>query len=204
MGQHRTSIHDNIFDNLQYPSCYGCGFALIELGSGYNATTPPPDPEVLSDVSISNNSFIALGILASTQKLQVSVLLEIGAVPPNVSTQQAHNISFQNNLAATQNNGIYSTGGGTNNCASLARPNTPLNIWNNCFVGTSPFTGNVLVGYPSLTTNWPDGNLFSPNWNTVGFADLANGIYYLPQTSPYVGKGANVDLVNQSTFGVKQ
>lgn len=73
-------------------------------------------------------------------------------------------------------------------------------------LGSSPFLGNVLItdGYLKGVGTWPNGNLFTPTVTSIGFDDYPNGVYLLPQTSPYFGKGANVDLVNLATFGVRQ
>lgn len=206
LGQHRTSIHNNVFDNLQYPTCYSCTFDLIELGSGYNATNPPPDGGVLSDITIDRNTFLAVGQLPGPPGTlhQQHALFQLGGIPPNVATPQVSNISFQNNVASSQDNGMVSTGGGTNNCATFAKPSTPINLWQSCYVGTSPFAGNVLIAYPSPIINWPEGNLFTPNITTVGFYDYDNGVYAVPQNSPYLGKGAYLDLVTLATWGVRE
>src|SRR4029077_14112352 len=49
--EHGISIHDNVFDQLQYPTCYQCGRWLVQLSSD------PGAPSVLHDVSIMNNTF---------------------------------------------------------------------------------------------------------------------------------------------------
>jgi len=209
-GQHRTSIHDNIAENLQYPTCYECGVMLFELGSGYNAEYPPQASAVLSDLSISNLTIIATGTAE-----RPSALLNIGSVPPNVGIPQATNISFRNSIVATQFSGMYTTGGGTNNCMYFAaRPATPKTEWEACFAGNSPFTGNVLVGYPGEATDWPKGNFLAQNWETVQFIDYKDGFggdYHLSANSQYKnpdadGKdpGADIDKVNEMIKGVRQ
>lgn len=207
-GQHRTSIHDNVADNLQYPTCYQCGRMLFELGSGYNADNPPQATAVISDVSISNLTLIAAGLGVG------SALLNIGAVPPGVLIPQASNISFRNSIVATQQFGMYSTGGGTNNCTYFAeKPATPRTEWEACFAGKSEFTGNVLVAYPGQVTDWPMANSFAQDWETVQFADFADGLggdYHLSASSPYKNPdpslkdpGADIDRVNEMTTGVR-
>src|SRR5262249_49646586 len=155
----------------------------------------PPDGSVLSDVNFNNNTIVS----AQPAGAHVNGLMSVFGVPPNVATPQINNLSFQNNIAPTLANGIFSSGGGTNNCAAIARPNTPVNMWNGCFTGASPFSGNVLMGSMPATV-WPAGNSLVPDWPSVGFDDFLDGVYALPQASPYFGKGANVDLVNMATF----
>lgn len=205
MGQHRTSIHDNVADNLQYgAACYGCGYMLMQLGSSYAAGNPPPDGGVMNDISIDHNTILASGENPSSNKWQARALISIIGVPPSVDTPQASNISFQDNIASSMSAGLYSAGGGADNCATVAKPQTPVNIWTGCFTGTSPFAGNVLIAYPSPVTNWPSGNLFAPSMTTVGFYDYDNRVYAVPQNSPYLGKGAHLDVVTQAVFGVRE
>lgn len=200
-GEHRISLHDTVFDDLQYPGCYSCGQFLVQLGSDYDPANPPDDGDVLSDVSIRNNTIIAV----STPPSGVSGLLMMSGIPPEVETVQVANVAFVDNLASTLGAGAYFTGGGSKNCATgfYAKPVNAKTMWKSCYIGDSPFTGNVLVSYPKLTTDWPEGNLFSPNWLSVGFDSLSDGVYSLQRDSAYVGKGANIDAVNLATFGVR-
>jgi hypothetical protein len=199
-GQHFLSVHDNVADGLQYPTCYGCNAILIQLGSDYKADNPPPDDSVLSDVTIRNNTLIAEG----DSKPGASGLLVLGGPPPNVATVQASNIAFVNNVASTLSIGAFSPGGGTNNCSTgfYAKPNNAATIWKSCFIGDSSLTGNVLVNYPKKISDWPDGNLFAPNMLAVGFDDLAGGVYSLQQDNAYAGKGADMNAINLATLGV--
>lgn len=206
-GQHRTSIHDDVADNLQYPTCYGCGVMLNELGSGYSATNPPPTASVLSNLSISNLTLIAVGTLCCVPgQPGVAALLQMSSVPPNALVPQATNISFTNTIASTQKNGLASTGGGTNNCMNVApTPRVPKTQWPTCFIGASPFSGNVLVGYPGKTSDWPVGNQFATDFTGmfVNFNGGNGGDYHLVPNSPYQGKGADIDKVDAMTAGVK-
>ena len=202
-GQRRTSIHDNVADNLQYSDCYGCGYSLFELGSGYSATNPPPPSEVLFDVLIQNNDIIAVGDLSPANI--TSQLLNVGGPPLNaLGIPRIRNVGFLNNVAATQKSGMYSTGGETN-CMSFApTPITPARDWATCFVGKSPFTGNILVGYAKPQTDWPAGNQFSPDFTSlfVNYNGGLGGDYHLIPGTTYTG-GANIDLVSQYTAGVR-
>ena len=210
MGQHRTSIHDIVADNLQYATCNMCGSAINELGSGYDSTNPPPPASVLSDLLIDHITLINVGNLAGRPPNgSVSVLLNMGSIPPNnpTHTPLASNISFQNSIVPTMTNGFSSTGGGTGNCMNTSpKPATPSRTWPWCYIGNSPFTANVLVGYPGKQTDWPTGNQFAADFTTmfVNFNGGKGGDYHLVPNSPYAGKGADIDKINAAIEGVRQ
>jgi hypothetical protein len=207
-GQHRTSIHDIIVDDLQYSTCYQCSSMLNELGSGYAATNPPPVDSILSSVSIQNLTIVNSGNRAGQPgATAVSALFNIGSIPPGAVVPQVTNVGFVNSIAPTMSNGFVATGGGTSNCMNVTtKPATPAKQWPGCFVGNSPFTGNVLVGWSGKPTDWPAGNSFEANFNNlfINFNGGKGGDYHLVANSPYAGHGADIDKVNQYTSGVKQ
>jgi len=209
----RYSIHDLIFDDLQYATCYGCGTNLIEISSSYSNTDPPPVGEVLSEVSLDHLTVITNQFLATQGQESAAFMLD-GPPLPNVSdTPQMTGIGVTNWIIATGTNGTYPTGGGANNCSVLKGTTQPAAELQACLAGASLFAGNVLVGYPEATSDWPLNNLFASSWSVVGFANYnggSGGDYHLLSSSPFSGTatdgtdpGANVDAVLSMTAGVQ-
>lgn len=180
---HNYSIHDVTIDDIQGAAYGGPGiFAQV------SAVTPP-----LYNVAINH----------------------VTAFPPNslmfvgndVSQPRMSNFVFTNNLVTTGPYPIWSTGGGTANCAYY---DVPLTTVNACF---SPYTfaGNAFIT-SSAAAQWPAGNWFTSSVSTVQFANFNGGIggdYALLSTSPYVtagtdGKpiGADVAAIANATSGV--
>ena len=90
-------------------------------------------------------------------------------------------------------------------------PRPPVTLsgqWNTCFVGNSSFAGNMLVmpanGNTKLLSTLPVGNATNPDFPSlfVNFNGGNGGDYHVSYNSSFVG-GANVDLVNLYTAGVK-
>jgi hypothetical protein len=57
------------------------------------------------------------------------------------------------------------------------------------------FTGNVLTG--KKASLYPPGNFFPATVDDVGFIDYSEGYYALSPSSPYLGKGANMRVIEQ-------
>jgi PKD domain len=212
-GGHNYSIHDLLFDNLEYATCYLCTSNLGQMASGYLNTNPPPVGDVMRDVLISHLTLITVPAwpLAGS-KQEAAMLLLDGPPNGNLSgTPQMSNITFENSLFGGGNAGFYPTGGGSNNCsvgqASLA------SMISACWAGDSLFSGNLVVGYTGSGV-WPAGNLFSTSWSNVDFVNYNNGVggnYQLAGGSPFKGQaldgtdpGADIDLVEQYTQNAQQ
>jgi hypothetical protein len=195
------SIHDIIYDGMQYPTCYECGFILGQIGSSDDPAYPAT--EVLHDVKFDHLTYITNGFRAGGG----SAFMNLGgptAGNANGSPQE-YNMNFTNTIANLGQGGIISPGGGANNClygkkgvaAAIAA----------CWVGASSFTSNAWVE-DAATRDFlfPAGNTVVKSWSTVGFVNFGNGDggdYHLAPSSPFYkagsdGKdlGADVDAIN--------
>lgn len=211
-GGHNYSIHDDVFDNLQYAGCYGCGQNTGQVGSDYQATNPPPAANILHDVAIDHVTLITAPTWPASGSMTATAMLNMSG-PPAVnptSTPQIANVSYINSIFASGWTGFYPTGGGVDNC-SVPGPSvkdTLADMIAGCWTGSSWFSGNVVVGYAG-TSNWPAANSLSPSWSAVDFTNYNNGSggdYHLSASSPYKGAaldgtdpGADIDLVLQYT-----
>ena len=105
---------------------------------------------------------------------------------------------------------VWSTGGGTGNCAYYDKP---LTTFTACF-SPQPFTNNAVIASPSAfpPSLWPSGNFFPTTTSAVQFVNFNNGNggnYQLMSTSPYRGSGtdgkdlgADVATIQSETAGV--
>jgi hypothetical protein len=137
--------------------------------------------------------------LAGTALLQDVVISHITAFPPSglfsigdTTGTKIPNFTFTNSLVTTGTYPVWSTGGGTANCAYY---DVPLTTFNACF---SPytFTNNGLIadpsGYPA--SSWPAGNFFPATATAVQFTNYNNGNggnYLLLPSSPYKNAGTD-------------
>lgn len=207
-GGGNWSIHDNLFTGLQYLTCYGCGMGYNEILSGYAAASPPPSSEILHDVLAVHNTFVT----AQNNSSKTLAFSFISGPPASNSsgTTQITNVSFQNSIFPSGPNGLYNAGGGTDSCAT--NHPKPIDILNSCYIGTSLWSGNTIVGYTKTQSDWPNGNSFVSNWASVGFINYGDGVtgdYHLSATSQVINSGndklnpgANIDFINQKTQGV--
>jgi hypothetical protein len=207
-GGYNYSIHDVVFDNLQYATCYGCGTDLGGISSGYSSTNPPSATDVMHDVLINHITLVTVPTwpLAGT-KIPAGLLHMDGPPATNTTdTPQMSNITYENSLFGGGNSGFYPTGGGSNNCS--VEEKTLADMITACWTGNSLFSGNLVVAYTGTKT-WPAGNLFSTSWSNVDFVnynDGTGGDYHLAAGSPFKGRaldgtdpGADIDLVLQYT-----
>ncbi len=211
-GGHNYSVHDDVFDNLQYPGCYGCGQNTGQIGSGYQAANPPPAANILHDVAIDHLTVITAPTWPAPGSKTATAMLNMSG-PPAVnptSTPQIANVSYSNSIFASGWVGFYPAGGGADNC-SVPGPSAKVTLADmiaGCWTGSSWFSGNVVVGYAG-TINWPTDNSLSPSWSAVDFTNYnhgSGGDYHLSASSPYKGAaldgtdpGADIDLVLQYT-----
>ncbi len=118
------------------------------------------------------------------------------AVVGNMLTNQPmYGIVFTNNIIVTGAHPIWSTGGGTGNCAYY---NVPLTTVTACFPAYV-FKNNALIGTPSVfpPSTWPSGNFFPAaissmefvGYNSASGGNLGN--YALLSTSPYKNKATD-------------
>jgi putative Ig domain-containing protein len=185
----RYSIHDDVFDDINATTYVGSGvFAQVSMGDG----TP-----VLQNVTMEHLTGFS-----------PSELLNVGD-DTTVNPQMA-NFSFINNIVNAGTSPVWSTGGGTVNCAYYDKPNTTFTA---CFNPYS-FTNNAVIAVPanSPSSSWPTGNFFPLNTAAVQFVNYNNGNggdYHLQASSPYKnagtdGKdlGADIDAILTATAGV--
>jgi hypothetical protein len=115
---------------------------------------------------------------------------------------------FSNSIVAAGVAPVWSTGGGSTNCAFADVPITTITA---CFSGYV-FSPNAILASPYPSTSWPAGNFFY----TTSAIDFVNynggngGDYHLLPSSPAIGAasdgtnlGANVDLVYSDVTGVE-
>jgi hypothetical protein len=190
-GTYDLSLHDMLFDAMQYRKCYVCGDFLSEIGSGYSATSPPPT--TLNNVSINHLTVVNAGFLAAAGKS--TGFMEMSGPPSGnpTNTAQIMNLSWTNSIIDAGNSGAYPDGGGASNCSVGEK--TVANKIAACWAGASSLTGNVLVtDYATQTLIFPAGNQTSPTWSQVGFLDFNagdGGNYLLAPTSPYKGSATD-------------
>ena len=184
----RYSIHDVILDDIDDVKYIGSG-QLAQV------STAPKGPQ-LNDLSI-----------AHVTAFPKHMLFDIG---DSNGTQKMQNFIFANSIVTTGRSPIWSTGGGTANCAYS---DIPITVLGNCF-SSFTFSPNALVDVPASfpPSTWPKGNLFLQNTGAVGFVNFSNGNggdYHLLPSSPCKNQGsdgkdlgADVDAVNAATAGV--
>lgn len=184
----RYSFHDLIMDDIN-PVKY--------VGSGHGAEIMTVrGTALLKYVSINHiTSFAPVGALM------------IG----NTSSTKIPSLIFSNNLITAGAYPVWSTGGGTANCAFYDEPITTFTA---CFDPYS-FSHNAVVASPSSypASRWPSDNLFPATVNAVQFVNYNGGNggdYQLLASSPYKnaatdGKdvGADVNAINTATTGVE-
>jgi len=207
LGGHHYSMHDLVFDGMQYAECYECGNFLNELCSGYLSDAPPPAAEVLHDVTLDHITIVNTGFLASSKT--ATGLMDMSGPPAGnkTATPRIDNFQFINSIGDAGTSGAYPTGGGSDNCSVGQK--TVADMVSACWTGASSFAGNLLVtDHVIATPVLPSGNFTASAWSKVGFGNFNGGDggdYHLQQSSHYHlagtdGKdlGADVDAVNSS------
>ena len=184
----RYSIHDLIMDDVDPVKYVGSGH-FAEITSALGAP-------LLQNVSINH-----------VTAFPPSGMLTIGGVAGGTKIP---NFIFTNSLVISGTYPVWSTGGGTANCAYYDKP---LTTFNACFDPYS-FATNALIATPSgfPPSVWPAGNLYPASAAAVQFVNYNNGNggdYHLLSSSPYKnagsdGKdlGADIDAILSETAGV--
>jgi hypothetical protein len=121
------------------------------------------------------------------------------------------NFGFNNSLVTAGQYPVWSTGGGSTNCAYY---DVPVKTYGACF-SNSTFVANAIIGgmtlYPS--SSWPAGNYFPSSAASVQFVNYNGGNggdYQLAVSSPYKNQGtdgkdlgADIDAVNSAIAEVQ-
>lgn len=207
LGGYNYSIHDLVFDGMQYSECYKCGNFLNELASGYSSTNPPPAAEVMHDVTIDHITMVNAGWLAGAKS--ATGFMEMSGPPKGnkSATPRIDNFEVTNSIADAGTSGAYPTGGGSDNCATKQK--TVADEISACWTGSSSLTSNVFVtDHTTSTLTFPSGNFTASAWSKVGFVNFNygdGGDYHLTSSSKYHnagsdGKdlGADIDAVNSA------
>ena len=207
LGGHNYSIHDLVFDGMQYSECYQCENFLNQLGSDYQSDGPPPAAEVMHDVTLNHITIVNAGFLATGQA--VTGFMEMSGPPAGnkTGTPRIDNFRLTNSIGDAGTYGAYPTGGGSDNCA--VREKTVADKVTACWTGGSSFTANLLVtDHAVITLVFPSGNFTTSAWSKVGFVNFNGGDggdYHLKQWSQYHdagtdGKdlGADIDSVDSA------
>jgi hypothetical protein len=103
-----------------------------------------------------------------------------------------YGLVFTNNLIATGQFPVWSSGGGRSSCAYHG---TPAQKIKRCF-NPYAFTNSALIGTPDAfpPSSWPSGNFFPASATSVDFVqydDGVNGDYTLQSKSPYKNAGTD-------------
>ncbi len=167
----RYSIHDITLDDINPKLYVGTGI-LAQVSMGIGVPT-------LQQVDFNHIT-----------GFPPSELLNVGdftASEPKIS-----NFTFNNSIVNAGAYPIWSTGGGSTNCAYYDKPITTFPACFNPYY----FTNNALIAVPanSPSSSWPVGNFFPSNTSAVGFTNYNNGIggnYQLLSTSPYKNAGTD-------------
>lgn len=181
----RYSIHDLIIDDINPVKYKGTG-------------------HVVTMISVRGTAFLKNVSVNHITAFPPSGAFSIG----NTTGTKLPNFIVTNSLITAGNYPVWSTGGGTANCAYY---NHPLTTFTDCFSPYS-FNHNALIaspsGYPPST--WPAGNFFPATISAVEFVNYSNRNYQLQPSSPYKGKGsdgkdlgADVSAINAAIAGAK-
>jgi hypothetical protein len=205
LGGHNYSIHDLVFDGMQYSECYQCGNFLSLLGSDYESDGPPPAAEIMHDVKLDHLTIVNTGFLASGKT--ATGLMNMNGPPRGnkTGTPRIDNFELMNSIADAGTSGAYPTGGGSDNCSVGEK--TVADMVTACWTGASSFTANLMVtDHTTSTLVFPSGNFTTSAWSKVGFVNFNSGDggdYHLQQSSRYHdagtdGKdlGADINWVN--------
>jgi hypothetical protein len=185
----RYSIHDIVIDDIDGVKFNGPSeFAQVSVEAG---------APLLQSVTINH-----------VTAFPSSTLFLIGNM---VGTGSAiKNFAFTNSIVNAGTYPVWSTGGGSTNCAFY---DVPLITFNTCFT-SSVFSANAIIAPPSGDpAGWPSPNFFPSSTTAVQFVNYNGGNggdYHLQSSSPYKGKGtdgkdlgADIDAVNSAIAGVE-
>jgi hypothetical protein len=205
LGGHNYSIHDMVFDGMQYSECYQCANSLNELSSGYFPVGPPPAVEVMHDVTLDHLTIVNTGFVATGNTATGFMVMNGPPKGNKTATPRMDNIQWTNSIVDAGSGDAFPTGGGSTNCA-VGEPTVAARV-TSCWTGASSFTGNLLVtDHASSPLVLPSGNSTTSAWSKVGFVSFNGGDggdYRLQQSSQYhlagtdrKDLGADINSVN--------
>jgi hypothetical protein len=186
----RYSIHDIVVDDIDGAKYLGPGeFAQISVDAG---------APLLQNVTINH-----------VTAFPPSTMFMVGDMV--ATSTKMKNFVFTNSIVSAGTYPIWSTGGGSTNCAYYDKP---LTTFNACFSPYS-FGSNAVIGSPSAFSPslWPTGNFFPATSAAVQFVNYNGGNggdYQLQSSSPYRGLGtdgkdlgADIGAINSDIAGVE-
>jgi hypothetical protein len=111
-----------------------------------------------------------------------------------------YGLVFTNNMVATGQFPVWSSGGGLSSCAAKG---TPAEKIKKCFAPYT-FKNNALIASPDAfpPSSWPAGNLFPADDQQVGFMQYDNGDYRLQSNSPYKNAGTDGKDIGADIVGL--
>ena len=132
-------------------------------------------------------------------------------VGDTVSTSgKMKNFVFTNSIVNAGTYPIWSSGGGSGNCANQ---DVPLTTFDDCFTTSNFATNAIIAAPPGAPADWPSPNLFPASASTVEFVNYNGGNggnYQLQSGSPYKGKGtdgkdlgADIAAINAAIAGAR-
>jgi len=197
-----VSIHDDVFDHVEYSGCYQCGPYINEIGVDDNQQ---PAGSQLHDFLINHITQVL------DNRPGTSLFFVNG--PTASSGNQMFNFTLKNSIMPAGDYGITNGGPPSNDCSFGIGPST--SVLSACFGGTLVFGNNVI---PWSTTNggtWASlgggGALkLTADQNAVQYVNSSGGDYHLQSSSPGHNAaddgtdiGADVNAVNTYTQGVQ-
>lgn len=186
----RYSIHDVVIDDIDGVKFDGQGlFAQVSVTAG---------APLLHDLSINHIT-----------AFPAQTLLMVGDMV--ATSGPMTNFGLNNSVVTAGQYPVWSTGGGSTNCAYY---DVPVKTYSACFAN-STFVANAIIGgmasYPS--SSWPAGNYFPASAASLQFVNYnggKGGDYHLGPGSPYKNQGtdgkdlgADIDAVNSAIAGVQ-
>ena len=185
----RYSIHDVTIDDISISKYKGNGNLVMVL-SGWATNS-------LNNVSVNHITGFPD---------PVAPILYVGN---SITDPPMYGFTFTNNLIGQVLYPVWTTGGGTSNCASS---DVPITIVNACFTSYK-FLDNAIVASGNFpAAKWPTSNYFPTSVGAIQFVNFNGGNggdYHLASSSPYKnaasdGKdvGADVTAIQSYIAGV--
>ena len=201
VAQGQFSIHDNIFDHVEYSPCYGndCSAYVAE----FLIDTGQVAPHQMHDIFINHNTMVL------DNQPGINAGFTSGPLPPN----EMYNFTWKNSIIPAGSYGFNDGGAGASDCGSSATPST--SAFSACFTGSVIFGSNLIPWGASNGGSWASlggqaASTLVADQNALGFTNPAGGDYHLTTSSPGHnaaddGKdiGADINLVNTYTQGVQ-